>query len=79
MKDDVSGNRLKAWREQAGLSLDETEGLVGLTGIMISLVERGQRNLATMTKVTVSRRLGISVRELFPTTEVATRGVRRSK
>ena len=79
MKDDVSGNRLRAWREQAGLSLDETEGLVGLTGMMISLVEREQRNLATMTKVTVSRRLGISVRELFPTTGVATRGVRRSK
>jgi transcriptional regulator with XRE-family HTH domain len=79
MKNGTSGNRLRAWREQAGLSLDEVAGLVGSSGMMISYVERGQRNLSPASKVTVSRRLGISVRELFPTPGLATRGIRQGK
>jgi transcriptional regulator with XRE-family HTH domain len=58
-------NRLRIWRVDHGLSLEETADLVGLDLGFLSRVERGQRNLSPLSKVKVARRLGVPVRELF--------------
>lgn len=58
-------NRLRLWRANAGLTLEEVADLTGLSPAMLSLVERGDRNLAPMTKVRVARCLGVKVRDLF--------------
>lgn len=58
-------NRLRLWRASAGLTLEEVSDLTGLSPGMLSLVERGQRQLAPMTRVRVARCLGVKVRDLF--------------
>jgi transcriptional regulator with XRE-family HTH domain len=58
-------NRLRLWRATEGLTLDEVSGLTGLSVAMLSRVERGERDLAPLTKVKVARRLGVSVGDLF--------------
>lgn len=58
-------SRLRAWRLANGLSLDDVCDLTGLSKSMISRVERGERDLAPLTKVKVARRLGVPVRDLF--------------
>lgn len=58
-------NRLREWRLAEDLTLDEVAGLVGLSVSMVSLVERGKRNLSPRAKVLFARRLGLPVRELF--------------
>jgi transcriptional regulator with XRE-family HTH domain len=58
-------NRLRAWRIDHELSLEEVAGLTGLSASMLSLVERGKRQLAPLTKVRVARRLGARVEDLF--------------
>jgi transcriptional regulator with XRE-family HTH domain len=44
----------------------EVSGLTGVSVPMLSLVERGLRQLAPLTRVRVARRLGLPVQELFP-------------
>lgn len=61
---------LKAWRESNGLSLEEVADLAGLSAAMISRVERGQRQMAPLTKVQVARRLGVRVRDIFEVLDV---------
>jgi len=58
-------SRLWRWRSSAGLTLEEVADLAGLSAAMLSRVERGQRQLAPLTKVRIARRLGVPVRELF--------------
>lgn len=58
-------NRLRLWRAQAGLTLEEVSDLTGVSPAMLSLVERGQRQLAPMTRVRVARCLGVPIRDLF--------------
>lgn len=58
-------NRLRRWRANAGLTLEEVSDLTGLSPAMLSLVERGERQLAPMTRVRVARCLGVKVRDLF--------------
>lgn len=58
-------NRLRLWRANAGLTLEEVSDLTGLSPAMLSLVERGKRQLAPMTRVRVARCLGVRVGELF--------------
>jgi len=58
-------NRLRLWRADVGLTLGEVADLTGLSVAMLSLVERGQRELAPLTKVRVARRLGVPIRDLF--------------
>lgn len=62
---DPGETKLRAWREDAGFSLEEVSGLTGLSPSMLSRVERGQRSLRPRTKVLVARRLGVPVAELF--------------
>lgn len=65
----TNSERLKTplwqWRDRQGLTLAEVSDLTGLSIAMLSLVERGERQLAPLTRVKVARRLGVSVRELF--------------
>ncbi len=58
-------NRLRVWRVDAGLSLEEVADLVGLDKGYLSRVERGEREPAPMTKVRMARRLGVPLRTLF--------------
>ena len=69
-KDYQLRNRLRLWRAENGLTLGEIADLTGLSIPMLSLVERGKRELAPMTKVRVARRLGTSVSALFDVEEL---------
>lgn len=57
---------LRQWRMQNGLTLEELSDLTGVSIPMLSRVERGKRQLAPMRRVTVARRLGVRIRDLFP-------------
>lgn len=58
-------NRLRLWRTGEGLTLEEVSDLTGVSVPMLSRVERGERQLAPLTKVRVARRLGVPVQVLF--------------
>jgi transcriptional regulator with XRE-family HTH domain len=58
-------SRLRRWRLDHGLTLDEVAALTGVSEAMVSRVERGERQLAPATKVLVARRLGAKLGELF--------------
>ena len=58
-------NRLRLWRANAGLTLEEVADLTGLSVAMLSRVERGQREFSPTTKVRIARCLGVRVRDLF--------------
>ncbi len=58
-------NRLRLWRVDAGLTLDEVADLTGLSKAMLSRAERGERQLSPMAKVKLARRLGVRVAGLF--------------
>lgn len=58
-------NRLRLWRVDHGLSERELAGLTGISPAMLSRVERGERQLAPLTRIKVARRLGVAVEELF--------------
>lgn len=64
MKSELT-NRLRLWRVDAGLTLDEVADLTGLSKAMLSRAERGERQLSPMAKVKLARRLGVRVAELF--------------
>ncbi|MCM3886115.1 helix-turn-helix domain-containing protein [Frankia sp. R82] len=57
---------LRRWRREHNASLDDVSGLTGLSAGTLSRVERGRCSLRATTKLTVSRRLGLPVRDLFP-------------
>lgn len=57
--------RLRQWRQEQGLTIDEVAALTGVSPSMLSLVERGRRELAPMTRVQVARRLRVPLRDLF--------------
>lgn len=63
-------NKLRLWRTDAGLSLDEMADLTGMSKAMLSRVERGERELAPLTKVKVARRLGVRIADLFEVEEI---------
>jgi transcriptional regulator with XRE-family HTH domain len=74
MTQDTAGThttRLRAWRLANDLSLEEVSGLSGISRPMLSRVERGQRELAPLTKVRLARALGVPVRELFDVADLA--------
>ena len=61
----MANTKLREWRERERLTLGEVSALVGITSMMLSYVERGQRNLSRRGKVLMSRRLGVPIGELF--------------
>lgn len=58
-------SRLRAWRTDQGMSLDEIADLTGLSKSMISRAERGERCLSAAAKVRMARRLDVPIRTLF--------------
>ncbi len=67
-------SKIRRWRQQEGLTLSEVADLTGLSVAMLSLLERGQRQLLPRTKVQMARRLGVPVRELFDVEDLAANG-----
>jgi transcriptional regulator with XRE-family HTH domain len=57
---------LRRWRVVQGLTLEEVADLTGVSVPMLSRVERGQRDLAPMTRVRLARLLGVRLGALFP-------------
>lgn len=57
--------RLRAWREEQGLSYAELSELVGLSPSMLYRLEVGERDLAALKKVAMARRLGVPIGVLF--------------
>jgi transcriptional regulator with XRE-family HTH domain len=57
--------KLRAWRMERNWTLNEISGLSGYSIGMLSRAERGQRELSAEAKVTIARRLGADVRDLF--------------
>ncbi len=66
----MNTNRLRLWRVREGLTLDEVSALTGVSVSMLSRAERGQRQLAPLTKVRVARCLDVPLRDLFEVEEV---------
>lgn len=58
-------NRLRKWRVDKGLTLQELADLTGLSVSGLSRLERGQRQPRPLTRVRIARRLGVPVGELF--------------
>lgn len=67
---DLLNNRLRLWRAENGLTLEELSDLTGLSVSMLSRAERGDRQLAPLTRVRVARLLGVRVRDLFDVEEL---------
>ncbi|GGK59865.1 hypothetical protein Ppa06_26410 [Planomonospora parontospora subsp. parontospora] len=63
-------SKLRQWRTQNSLTLEDVSGLCGLSVATVSRVERGKSNLAPIMKVKVARRLGARVRDLFDIEDV---------
>lgn len=58
-------NRLRRWRVENDLTLEDVSGLTGISVSMLSRVERGHKQMAPLTRVRVARRLGAPVADLF--------------
>lgn len=58
-------NRLREWRIDHGLSLDEMSDLTGMSKPMLSQLERGLRGASRDAKVKIARRLEVSISDLF--------------
>ncbi|MDT3438363.1 helix-turn-helix transcriptional regulator [Pseudofrankia sp. BMG5.37] len=63
--DHEHGSRLRAWRLTRGWRLADVADLTGYSISMISLVERGQRNLSAADKVRIAQALRCRVSDLF--------------
>jgi transcriptional regulator with XRE-family HTH domain len=63
-------NRLRLWRAENGLTLQEVGDLTGYSPAMLSRAERGERVLSAMGKVRVARALDVRVADLFEPDEV---------
>lgn len=57
--------KLRQWRTERGWSLNEFSGLTGYSVAYLSRVEREERVPGPEVKITIARRLGADVRELF--------------
>ncbi len=57
--------RLTEWREARSLTKRDLADLTGYSESTFSLIESGKRRLSLEAKVTIARRLGVPIRELF--------------
>ena len=60
------GERIRALREQAGVSQEEFAEIAGLDRAYYGGVERGERNIAAINLIRIAVALKIEVGELFP-------------
>ena len=63
--EDTANSRLRQWRTERGLSLDDLADLTGRSKAYLSRVERGERVLPPLEKVRFARMVGARVRDLF--------------
>jgi transcriptional regulator with XRE-family HTH domain len=61
--------QFRTWRRKNRLALEDIADLTGFSISMLSRVERGKRNLSPKAKVTLAKRLGVHIRDLFPVEE----------
>lgn len=61
----MNKSKLRRWREERGLTLEELSDLTGLSVPMLSRAERGEREIAPLKRVAMARLLGARVRDLF--------------
>lgn len=66
----VTTSRLRNWRTDRGLTIQEVSDLTGLSVPFLSRVERGERHLSAMARVKFARRLEVPVAELFELVEL---------
>lgn len=71
----LMGRRLRALREERGLSQENFALEVGLARSYYGGIERGQRNLAALNLIKIAAALGVEVGDLFP----STRELRRAR
>ncbi|MDP9329991.1 MAG: helix-turn-helix domain-containing protein [Actinomycetota bacterium] len=57
--------RLRRWRLENGLTLQEEADLTGFSASMISRAERGERVFSPMAKVRMARLLDVRIVDLF--------------
>lgn len=60
------GQRLRALREERGLSQENFALEAGIARSYYGGIERGQRNLAALNLIRIAAALGVEVGELFP-------------
>lgn len=60
-----NSTKLREWRLEHELTIDEVADLTGLSKAYISRLETGHRVAPPMTKVLIARRLGASIRDIF--------------
>ncbi len=58
-------SRLRDWRTEHGLTLDEMGALTGYSDASVSRIERGERSLRPLDKVRFARSLRVPLRDLF--------------
>lgn len=58
-------SKLREWRTQAGLSLQEVADLTGVSTPFLCRIELEKRKPSPMTRVRIARGLGTSIRDLF--------------
>jgi transcriptional regulator with XRE-family HTH domain len=62
---------LRAWRTANGVTLEETAALLGISESMLSRIERGERRLAPLVAIRVSRLTGVPVRRFLGAIEAS--------
>jgi transcriptional regulator with XRE-family HTH domain len=58
--------RLRQWREEQRLTLEECADLLGISPSGLSRLERGERGVRPLDRVRFARLLGARVSDLFP-------------
>jgi transcriptional regulator with XRE-family HTH domain len=64
-------SRLRCWRASEELTLADLADLTGYSKPYLSRVERGERSPSPKAKVTMARRLGVAVRDIFDVEPIA--------
>lgn len=64
-------SRLRQWRLDAGLTLEDMSDLTGRSKPYLSRIERGERTPPPLVKVEIARRVGARVRDLFDVDPIA--------
>jgi transcriptional regulator with XRE-family HTH domain len=65
----VLTSKLRAWRNENDVTLEELSDLSGYSPAMLSRVERGERHLSALARIRLARSLGVKVRDIFPVDE----------
>lgn len=60
------GKHIRALRKEAGFSQENFATEVGLDRSYMGGIERGERNISTLTTMQIAIALGVEVGELFP-------------